>query len=77
MPAWIVFNLFVRGSFGGLMKMEQCPKCGSSNIEDGHVTASQRVFYYPNSAKMFTKGAPVSARTCNDCGYMELYKKLK
>jgi len=58
--------------------MTVCPKCGSSNIDNtGHMTGRGRVIYYPGSAKVLARGNQIIACSCNDCGYIELYKEIK
>ncbi|MBE0517525.1 MAG: hypothetical protein IBX41_09130 [Methanophagales archaeon] len=62
------------------MANEKCPKCGSGNIDRGHIGGA--VFGY-KSHKQGLFSEPVKefeALVCLDCGYTELYvnvEKLK
>ena len=53
------------------MDMDKCPKCGSSDIDNkGFMMGGDRVYYYPGTNRII-------APSCNNCGYMELYKEIK
>ena len=55
------------------MKKRKCPKCGSENLDAGHIIG-ERIGYESDSECYFS--GPMrefKVHVCLDCGYAELY----
>lgn len=55
------------------MKKRKCPKCGSENLDTGHITG-ERIGYESDNECYFT--GPMrefKVHVCLDCGYAEFY----
>ncbi|MDD3245707.1 MAG: hypothetical protein PHF18_02380 [Methanosarcina sp.] len=55
------------------MKKRKCPKCGSENLDAGHIIG-ERIGYESDSECYFS--GPMrefKVHVCLDCGYTELY----
>jgi len=54
---------------------KKCLRCGGTNLVDGDVQSTGKVYARPKNAKLtavLTSGAPLEAKICTDCGYTEL-----
>ena len=52
-----------------------CLRCGSTNLEDGEVQSTGKIYSRPKHAKLvtvLTTGVPVETIMCYDCGHVEL-----
>ena len=60
--------------------MEQCPKCGSQEIDYGVIKLEDGIMeikYHSHKKKFLKTGTNVAANVCLSCGYTELYSHLK
>ncbi len=60
-------------------KRDQCPKCETSDWERGGLFvrgAMWEVAFKSVKGDAFTLKDPVTVRSCNNCGYIELFRKL-
>jgi predicted nucleic-acid-binding Zn-ribbon protein len=51
---------------------KNCLRCGSSNIEAGVFQSTGKIYYRPQKASVLSGGVVVDAKTCLDCGHVEL-----
>jgi hypothetical protein len=58
------------------MAREECLWCESSNLAEGRLSSTGRVYFKAKKAKFWTLSenmVEVRARVCVDCGYIDLY----
>jgi len=60
----------------------KCPKCGSDNLDRGHMSTTYGIWGYRSDKQRFLSFPinDIEAQVCLDCGYIELYvnaEKLK
>jgi predicted nucleic-acid-binding Zn-ribbon protein len=58
------------------MNTKPCPKCGSTELERGHVylpTTLQDIRFKADTASTFSVKKRVSAFACKNCGFIEFY----
>lgn len=56
-----------------IMSLNKCPKCGSDQIDSGHVVSAGIVEYRTARTRSPFKTGKCQAYACLDCGYVELY----
>jgi predicted nucleic-acid-binding Zn-ribbon protein len=52
----------------------KCPRCGSTNLENGSVHCGGKVCFRPKRVKFLTTKTPdvsIEANICMDCGHLE------
>ncbi len=54
------------------MKMQKCPKCGSTNIDTGKVQSAGTIGYKSDEHKVLFN-SNTHSYCCLDCGYVETY----
>ena len=58
------------------MAREECLCCESTNMAEGRLSSTGRVYFKAKKAKFWTLSenmVEVRARVCVDCGYVDLY----
>ena len=58
------------------MAREECLWCESTNLAEGRLSSTGRVYFKAKKAKFWTLSenmVEVRARVCVDCGYIDLY----
>ena len=58
------------------MAREECLWCESTNLAEGRLSSTGRVYFKAKKAKFWTLSenmVEVRARVCVDCGYVDLY----
>jgi predicted nucleic-acid-binding Zn-ribbon protein len=58
------------------MAREECLWCESTNLAEGRLSSTGRVYFKAKKAKFWTLSenmVEIRARVCVDCGYVDLY----
>lgn len=55
------------------MRKEKCPKCGSENLDTGHIIGEHIGYESDNECYFTGPMREFKVRVCLDCGYSEFY----
>ncbi len=55
------------------MSMEECPKCGCTEIDSGWILSAGKIAYKSDKQRYPMTGGNCRTYACTNCGYIESY----